>query len=63
LVKPPCGAGKRKSPLRAHIYGIFCSAAFHAQHCDGSAAAALGDSEWNPSCAMLRIGALWPAQP
>jgi len=24
LVKPPRDAGKRKSPLFAHIYGIFC---------------------------------------
>jgi len=45
LVKPLCGAGKHKSPLRAHICGIFCSAAFHAQHCDGSAAATLGNSD------------------
>jgi hypothetical protein len=45
LVKPPGGASKRKSPLGAHICGIFCSAAFQRQHCDGSAAAALGDSD------------------
>jgi hypothetical protein len=43
LVKPPSGASKRKSPLGAHICGIFCSAAFRRQHCDSSAAAALGD--------------------
>jgi hypothetical protein len=45
LVKPPRDAGKRKSPLYAHICGIFCWAAFDAQHCDGSAAATLGNSD------------------